>query len=205
MLRFPKGAELGSRGLSSRGRRRLSSAQGALTLSPNETGTADRSNESELVVAIRRFFLDDAADDPASRRFEVLFASSFEGSSRARISTAVERLEGGAHVAIVHHLERETALARVLALLTLPVRLLATERHLRSAEVEALGRFALAPSLESPWLLYQLGTAAAGYAESELLAGMRPSGVKGLFHGGASLWAGCSPAVGLVVVLGKKK
>jgi hypothetical protein len=101
---------------------------------------------------------------------------------------------------IVYAIALEGSLmTRLLTLATLGIRMARAQKALRRAGAVRVHRYAVTPSLERPTIAYEIGTAAAGYADRHL----RPGGSGGLRAIVARI-AGVDPSIGGVVVAGLK-
>ena len=89
---------------------------------------------------------------------------------------------------------------RLLTLLTFRLRMHRIVRAMREAGTDQLRRFGVDPDLEMPSCVYELDTDAAQYAERCL----RPRGRFRLVRRVLTWVAGCDPALGAVVVIGRK-
>jgi hypothetical protein len=94
-----------------------------------------------------------------------------------------------------------TALSRALTLLALPFRVRRAERALRLAGARIVGRFGVDPDLDAPSCVYELDTAAAEYADRCL----RPRGRGAALRRALGRWCGCDPALGAIVIVGRKR
>ena len=89
---------------------------------------------------------------------------------------------------------------RLLALVTFRLRMRRIVRAMRDAGAEQMRRFGVDPDLEMPSCIYELDTDAAHYAERCL----RPRGRFRLVRRVICWLAGCDPALGAIVVIGRK-
>jgi len=89
---------------------------------------------------------------------------------------------------------------RLLTLLTLGFRVDRAQRVLRRAGAARVYRYAVTPSLERPTIAYEIGTAAAQYADRHL----RPRGGSDRLRRLVARAAGVDPSIGAVVVAGLK-
>jgi len=89
---------------------------------------------------------------------------------------------------------------RLLTLLTLGVRVARARRVLQRAGATRIYRYAVTPSLERPTIAYEIGTAAAHYADRHL----RPRGGDDVVRRIIARLAGVDPSIGAVVVAGLK-
>jgi hypothetical protein len=95
-------------------------------------------------------------------------------------------------------------LRRVVAWLLLPLRVSAAERRLRRSGAVVEGRFGCYPSAETPTFVYHLDSAAARYAESNLIAATAARGVDRLLRRFLSWWTGCHSSLGAVIIVGTR-
>jgi hypothetical protein len=93
-----------------------------------------------------------------------------------------------------------SVIVRLLMLLTLGVRVARAQRILRGAGAVRVHRYAVLPTLERPTIAYEIGTAAAQYADRHL----RPRGTGGRLRAMIASIAGVDPSIGAVVVAGLK-
>ena len=91
-------------------------------------------------------------------------------------------------------------IVRLLMLLTLGIRVARAQRILRRAGAARVHRYAVLPTLDRPTIAYELGTAAAQYADRHL----RPRGAGGRLRTMIARLAGVDPSIGAVVVAGLK-
>ncbi|HJZ74821.1 MAG TPA: hypothetical protein VKE51_23955 [Vicinamibacterales bacterium] len=89
-------------------------------------------------------------------------------------------------------------MVRLLMLLTLGIRVARARRILRGAGAARVHRFAVLPTLDRPTIAYEIGTAAAQYADRHL----RPRGAGGPLRTIIASIAGVDPSIGAVVVAG---
>ena len=91
-------------------------------------------------------------------------------------------------------------LDRLLTLLTFRLRMRRILRAMREAGAEQMRRFGVDPDLEMPTCVYELDTDAAQYAERCL----RPRGRFPMVRRVLKRLFGCDPALGAVVIIGRK-
>jgi hypothetical protein len=108
----------------------------------------------------------------------------------------------GAHVAVVVSLDDRRPANRLFAWLASPWRMRAAERRLRRAGATPIGRFGLWPNVVEPTFIYALRSAAAQYAETELLP-EPPRSLRWLTRAGSQLGL-CHPALSAIVVVGRR-
>jgi hypothetical protein len=75
------------------------------------------------------------------------------------------------------------------------------ERTMTEAGADIVGHFGADPSLDNPSCLYELGSAAADYADRCL----RPRGRTLLLRRLVARLTGCDPALGAVLIVGQKR
>jgi hypothetical protein len=93
-----------------------------------------------------------------------------------------------------------SVIVRLLVLLTLGLRVARAQRILRRGGAVRVHRYAVLPTLERPTIAYEIGTAAAQYADRHL----RPRGAGGWLRTVMASLAGVDPSIGAVVVAGLK-
>jgi hypothetical protein len=91
-------------------------------------------------------------------------------------------------------------LARLLTFVTLRLRLKRAERMMQRGGVAGVCRYGIDPRLEAPAFVYQLDSAASQYADRFL----RARGSAAALRWFAARCFGYDPAVGAVVVMGRK-
>jgi len=91
-----------------------------------------------------------------------------------------------------------SAIARLLVLLTLRLRVARARSILQRAGAVRVHHYAVLPTLDQPAIAYEIGTAAAVYADRHL----RPRGNGGRLRAIIARIAGVDPSVGAVVVAG---
>ena len=90
---------------------------------------------------------------------------------------------------------------RVWAYLTLPLRRWQAERIFASAGAEVIGRWGVDPDLDSPSCVFELGSYADVYAGEHL----RRRGSKVALRRALARVFGCDPALGAVIIVGRKR
>ena len=90
--------------------------------------------------------------------------------------------------------------ARLVTLATLPLRLRRVERTIARGGAQVVGRYGVDPSLEPPSCVYELHSPAAEYADRCL----RPLGSSQALRRLLARWFVCDPALGGVVIVGRK-
>jgi hypothetical protein len=126
-----------------------------------------------------------------------------EAKDVARCREALASLTPGGYLAIALELSHGTRFRRMIKTLTLPYRVAGVERELARSGAELVGRYGVAPDLTTPTVVYQLGVAAARYAEKHLLLSPRSrpaAAVCAILR----MWAGCDPSLGAILVVGRK-
>ena len=116
-----------------------------------------------------------------------------------RLAEAAEGVRPGDIVVYAIPLEG-SMMVRLLMLLTLGARVARAQRILRGAGAPRVHRYAVLPTLERPTIAYEIGTAAAQYADRHL----RPRGTGGRLRTVIARIAGVDPSIGAVVVAGLK-
>ncbi|PYR44524.1 MAG: hypothetical protein DMF93_00020 [Acidobacteria bacterium] len=109
------------------------------------------------------------------------------------------RLAPGDAIAYVVTLNAPIA-ARLVMLLTLPLRLRSALRVIERDRLVLVGRYAIDPDVEAPSFIYQLDSAASRYADRS----MRPRGSDSRLRRLITKWAGCDPALGAVALVARK-
>ena len=104
------------------------------------------------------------------------------------------------YLAVTVRLDAQPRLARLIAWLTMPWRIRSAERRIRRAGGTPVGRYGAWPDAHSPTVVYALDSAAATYAEAELLPAP-PRALRWLWASQAL--AVCHPSLGAIIVLGK--
>lgn len=119
--------------------------------------------------------------------------------SMAPLCEAMARAECGDCVAFAVALDT-APIKRLLTLATLRWQRRRAERAIRRSGGEVVGQFGVDPSLADPSWLYELNTPASAYADRF----MRPRGSNLALRRLAGWCFGCDPALGGVMVVGKK-
>jgi hypothetical protein len=91
-------------------------------------------------------------------------------------------------------------LRRLWAFVTLPLRRWQAERVFASSGAEVIGRWGVDPDLDSPSCVFELGSFADKYAGEHL----RRRGSKVALRRALARVFGCDPALGAVVIVGRK-
>lgn len=115
------------------------------------------------------------------------------------LRAAMDRLRGGDSVGYAVPLDGPRFM-RLLTLATLSLRLRRVQRAIERGGLTVTGAYGVDPRFESPALVYQLNSAASRYADCCL----RPRGPVERLRRIAARVLGCDPAVGAVVVTGRK-
>ena len=90
---------------------------------------------------------------------------------------------------------------RLLSFAMLPLRRRMAERTFASADAEVLGCWGVHPDVESPSCIFDLRSSADTYAGQHL----RPRGSKVILRRVLSAIFGCDPALGAIVIIGRKR
>jgi len=90
---------------------------------------------------------------------------------------------------------------RLLSFALLPVRRWTAERTFASAGADVLGCWGVHPDVESPSCIFDLQSSADTYAGQHL----RPRGSKVLLRRILAAIFGCDPALGAIVIIGRKR
>jgi hypothetical protein len=112
---------------------------------------------------------------------------------------ALNRLGSGDVAAYVVPLDTPP-LARLMTLVTLPLRLWNAARTIERGRMIVVGKYGIDPHLAAPAFVYQLDSAASRYADRS----MRPRGYAPALRKLAAKWSGCDPSVGAVVLVARK-
>jgi hypothetical protein len=91
--------------------------------------------------------------------------------------------------------------ARLLSFALLPLRRWTAERTFATGGAEILGCWGVHPDVESPSCIFDLQSSAATYAGQHL----RPRGSKVLLRRVLAAVFGCDPALGAIVIIGRKR
>lgn len=119
--------------------------------------------------------------------------------SMAPLQRSLEQAAAGECVAFAVPLDTP-AVTRLLSLMTLRWQRRRAERAIRRAGGEVVAHFGVDPSLAQPSWLYELDTPASNYTDRF----MRPRGSNVVLRRIAERCFGCDPALGGVLVVGKK-
>jgi hypothetical protein len=118
-----------------------------------------------------------------------------------RCRAELDALPRGSYLALVLDTSESGRVRRALAYLALPFLVRRSETLLTRCGADLAGRFGAFPDVDSPTVLFQLGGAAAAYAEARLL----PPGVgPPCLRTALARWAGCDTSLGSIVVIGRK-
>ena len=112
---------------------------------------------------------------------------------------ASARLAPGDVLAYVVRLDAPIA-ARLMTLLTLPLRLWNASRVIARDRLVLVGRYGIDPDVTAPAFIYQLDSAASRYADRS----MRPRGSGHTLRRLLARWAGCDPALGAIALVARK-
>lgn len=123
---------------------------------------------------------------------------------RKECEAALARSPAGAGVTVIL-IADETGAARLGRWLWLPLQIAAATRAIGRSHGTVLGLYAVTPDLDRRALVYQLRSPAQRYAETFLISGPPRRGVAHGIRRGLSLWAGCDPAAGAIVLVGEKR
>jgi glycosyltransferase involved in cell wall biosynthesis len=115
------------------------------------------------------------------------------------LRTALDRMSAGDCIAYAIALNAPPV-ARLATLATLPLRLRRIERMIARGGAQVVGRYGIDPNLDAPCCVYELNSLASEYADRCL----RPSGAAQALRRILARWFACDPALGGVVVVGRK-
>jgi len=139
-----------------------------------------------------------AAKAPAARCRVVVDGRPL-ASALGELRDLSTRLAPGDAIAYVVTLNAPIA-ARLVMLLTLPLRLRSALRVIERDRLVLVGRYAIDPDVEAPSFIYQLDSAASRYADRS----MRPRGSDSRLRRLITKWAGCDPALGAIALVARK-
>ncbi len=139
------------------------------------------------------------SSDVATPRFLIVRQEHPLWPSMAPLCRAIESAEAGDCVAFAVPLDTPL-IPRLMALATLRWQRRRAERAIRRSGGEVVAHFGVDPSLAQPSWLYELDTPAAEYTDRF----MRPRGSNLALRRLAERCFGCDPALGGVLVVGKK-
>jgi len=140
-----------------------------------------------------------AATDETGPRYNVLLQQNSLCFDREPLRSSLEGMSAGDCIAYVIALN-VPLVARLVTLATLPLRLRRVERTIARSGARVVGRYGVDPSLEAPSCVYELCSPAAEYADRYL----RPHGSVQALRRLLARWFTCDPALGGVVVVGRK-
>jgi hypothetical protein len=143
------------------------------------------------------------AAEPRDPRFVMIDHSTGRASVAARCREVLASLAPGGYLAIALELSHGSRFHRIIKTLRLPYHVADAERELARNGAEPAGRYGVAPDLSTPTVVYQLGGAAARYAEEHLLSAPR-SRFAAVVCRILRLWASCDPSLGAILVVGRK-
>jgi hypothetical protein len=92
-------------------------------------------------------------------------------------------------------------LHRLWCYLTLPIRRRRAERVFADSGADVVGRWGVDPNIESPSCVFDLDSSADIYAGARL----RPRGSKIALRRALAMVFGCDPALGAIVIVGRKR
>ena len=118
---------------------------------------------------------------------------------REPLRTALDEMSAGDCIAYAIPLNARP-LARLVTLATLPLRLRRVERTMARGGARVVGRCGVDPSLDAPSCVYELNSPASDYADRYL----RPRGAAQALRRILARWFACDPALGGIVVVGRK-
>jgi len=118
----------------------------------------------------------------------------------ATLQSAVVALRPGEYVGCALPLTG-TPVHRVWSYLTLPIRRRQAERVFVDSGADVIGRWGVDPNIESPSCLFDLDSSADRYAGAHL----RPRGSKVALRRALARVFGCDPALGAIVIVGRKR
>jgi hypothetical protein len=144
-----------------------------------------------------------AAAESKGPRFAMIGRGIDRSADAACCRAALASLAPGGYLAIALELSHGSRLHRAIKTLTLRHRVADAERELARSGAVPAGRFGVAPDLAAPTVVYQIGVAAALYAEEHLLLAPR-SRSAALVCGILRIWGGCDPSLGAILVIGRK-
>ena len=120
-------------------------------------------------------------------------------SSMRPLETAIENAMDGDCVAYAVAVDTPI-LTRLMTLATFRVQRRRAERAIERGGGEVLAHYGVDPSLAEPACFYELNSAAADYADRCV----RPRGPAPRLRRIVTRWCGCDPALGGVLVVGRK-
>jgi len=94
-----------------------------------------------------------------------------------------------------------TPMHRLWSYLTLPIRRRRAERVFADSGADVISRWGVDPNIESPSCLFDLDSSADVYAGARL----RPRGSKVALRRALARIFGCDPALGAIVIVGRKR
>jgi hypothetical protein len=141
--------------------------------------------------------------DPKTPGFTLIDGGDDGPPIPMRCRWAMADLAPGGYLAIALPVSSGGRMLRVAGLLSLPIRIAATERLLVRCGAMPMGCYGVSPDLRQPTVVYKLRGGASRYAERHLLYSQRtwPAAVVcGLLR----TLVGCDPSLGAVLVIGKR-
>jgi glycosyltransferase involved in cell wall biosynthesis len=153
--------------------------------------------EHEVLEAL--LFGEIAATAGTASRCKVLLQHDRLHFDGAPLRTALEEMSAGDCIAYAIGLNAPPV-ARLVALAMMPLRLRRVERTIARGGAQVVGRYGIDPSLDVPSCVYELNSPASEYADHCL----RPRGSVQALRRILARWFTCDPALGGVVVVGRK-
>jgi hypothetical protein len=153
--------------------------------------------EGEVIDAL--LFGEVAARAGSGHRCNVLLQRAPLRFDHESLRTALEGMSTGDCIAYAIALNA-SSVARLAMLATLPLRLRRVERTIARGGAQIVGRYGIDPSLEAPSCVYELNSPASEYADRCL----RPRGAAQALRRILARRFACDPALGGIVILGKK-
>lgn len=144
------------------------------------------------------FFLADSAG-----RFLVLDQIVAGVPMQEQCRQALTTLSSGGTLAITFRLGASGRVGRLKALLALPLRMAMAERVLKGCGATCVQRYGVTPSLETPAVIFPLGTPAARYAETHLIPGSTKR-LLSLMRKILTHCMGYDPSLGAILIVGRK-
>jgi hypothetical protein len=143
------------------------------------------------------------AAESSRPRFALIERATAGASIAVCCREALTTLAPGGYLAIALEMSHGTRFQRMIKTLRMPYHVADAERELARNGAEPAGRYGVAPDLATPAVVYQLGGAAARYAEEHLLLTprSRPAAVVCAI---LRIWAGSDPSLGAILVVGRK-
>jgi len=137
-----------------------------------------------------------------SPRLVMIDGKARRGVIVERCKEAFATIPFGGYLAVVIQLETLSHLRRLASFLTLRFHLLQVKHALAHCGVIQIELYGVSPNLQSPTIIYPLASAAARYAQANLLpASLSPCAI---LRKALAWWAGCDVSLGAVLVIGRK-